>query len=257
MTKDLLDDYFAQSTWLKDGLYGGQRIEYAEEAFWAATTSAKMSIKVLDAAFANDELAASLMGLALFDDAFRGGVGKEWEEEWEASAEQEASDFSANWPHMREHLRNLHMVSWVSAAENYVKGLLLQFSSATAIVNASSDDAAATEERQWNEVDKQYRKAVKNRESTSAAWVDLCVESSIPDQVKQSVKHWRAEGDVRAIDEMVLLRNAVVHKGGLIGMEAGQTLGLRPFERVRITAAQMARYTRAFGAFAICIDPTF
>lgn len=240
MTESFYDEFFAQSDWLAEGEYGGKRIEHAGEAFWAATTAASISIEVLDAAYANDDLAHTLMGTALYDDAMHGRIGQEWDEERNAIAEQTVLDFSDKWPRMREHLLELQLVSWVSAAENYVKAVLLEFSSTNLGAIQTTDDPLASEERLWNGVDERYRKAVKKKESTSGAWVALCIASRIPDKVKINLQQWEASGEGQAIDEITLIRNVIVHKRGLVG---------KPH--------QMARYTRAFAGFTVCIDPTF
>lgn len=235
MTEEFIREFFDQSEWLSQGQYGGKRIEHAEKAFWAATAAASVSIKVLDAAYANDDLALTLMGTELYNDVMRGRIGQEWDEERDAIAEQTAVDFSDKWPRLREHLLELQLISWVSAAENYVKAVLLEFSS-----THTSDDPFSSDERQWNGVDEGYRKAVKKKQSTSAAWVALCIESSISDIVKINLRQWEASGDAKAIDEVTKIRNEIVHKGGLV-----------------VKPHQMARYTRAFAGFTVCIDPTF
>ncbi len=246
-------------SWLSRGRYGGNIVRNSEQRLNSVSSDTSISIDVLDAVVNDDRLESSLVLKALITDLKLARFGREWVEEREAIAAQTVDDFRLAWPSMRRHLLQNHLVALVSSLENYVMSLLVEFpplSSHPPSSPASSDKGI---EADWQRADSAYKKAVKANESASAAWVVICNQSGIPDETKVAVTEWGNDAvNTRTVDEMVLVRNAIVHRAGVIGDRLASHLSPAKAmlgKSVLVSRESLDRYGRAYWGFVVTIDP--
>jgi len=239
---------FRDRDWILSGVYGGRLIKSADAAISAVGSDPSLCIDVLDAVYGDERLSNSIASFSWIDDVKLGRIGPEWNQERGAIAENAAQSFTEFWPSMRKRLNDAMLVAFVSAMENYVTSLLVEFP----LVKRNSISSEADNERDfenlWEYANRAYRSAVKVSRSTSLAWVKLCVESSIPDDVKIDVEQLMHDQASQSIDEMVLLRNAIVHRAGLAGPHLAKLLGVNVGDRVYATDQRIVKYKE------ICLD---
>lgn len=252
-----METLFRSSDWIAYGTHGGRLIESAEAALTAIGSDTSLCIEVLDSVYGDERLVTALTSRSWIDDIKFGRTGREWDEERSAIAANSVEIFSEFWPSMRIRLNEALLVSLVSTIENYVMSLLVEFPAISGNSVSSVTNIEGASDLAWQEADRSYRKTVKARRSTSAAWAKLCNESSIPDVVKSDVMQWMKEGDSRAIDEMVLLRNSIVHRAGIAGATLAKLFGIKAGDRVSVTEQRVTRYRRAYMDFLCRIDPAF
>ena len=246
--------------WLSKGRHGGVLIQGAEKRLFAVSSAASITIDVLDAVIGDDRLAVSLAVKAHINDLKHGQFGREWDEERQAIATQTTDSFNSAWPEMRERLRENYLVSLVGSLENYVMSLLVEFPPLVAGLDSELHCSDTDAELDWKKADSSYRKAFKAKESASKAWVLLCRQSSIPEEVKKMVAQWGDDAiNTHMVDEMVLVRNAIVHRAGVVGEKLAQHLKRRnitPGKKVMVSQESMAHYARAYWGFLASIEPS-
>lgn len=230
------------SEWILTGTYGGRLVKSADAAISAIGSDSSICIEVLDAVYADERLATILASSSWIDDVKFGRIGREWNQERHAIADTSAETFCEFWPSMRERLNDAMLVSFVSAMENYVTSLIVEFPSVRRQPVSHEEDNEETIELLWQAANRAYRNAVKTVRSTSAAWAKICCESSIPTAVKIDVVNLMQDNNCQTIDEMVLLRNAIVHRSGLAGPQLAKLLGINVGDRVYATDHRIARY---------------
>lgn len=245
---------FRDSDWLATGRHGGRLIQSAQAILSTIGSDIPLCFDVLDSVYGDERLATTLASKTLLDDVRYGRIGGEWDEERHAYAEYSAEQFAEEWPNTRTHMREAQLVSLVSAIENYVKTLVVEFPPhiGTAEVDTTTEMAP---ERAWQVADDAYRLAVKRvKGSTGAAWVALCEQSSMPAEVKLAVRDWAIDRHLDAIEEMILLRNAIVHNAGVASVRLAECLQISPGTKAAVTPELTARYGRAYRSFVVAID---
>lgn len=242
------------SDWILKGIFGGRLIKAADSAISAISSDTSVCIKVLDSVCRDESLVTSLTFQSWIEDVKIGRIGREWRDERYAIANHSYETFSEFWPFMRRRLTNALLVSEVSNLENYVISLMVEFPAKTESLDSSETDSEATSDYLWQIADSAYRNAVKSTRSTSKAWVRLCSESSIPDIVKLDVVQWIEEGNGFVVDEMVLLRNSIVHQSGIAGKQLAKLLGVRVGDSVYATDQRVIKYRDAYFNFLSRID---
>lgn len=246
-----------EESWLPKGRHGGKSIERAHAALSAAHASASLSIDLLDSVFGHEHLGVNLMARALIEDVKLGRIGVQCGEERDAIAANTVEEFTEGWPAMRDRLRENWLVSLASALEIYVRSLLAEFPNPEYHFDPEPADSDVESTQEWQAADRDYRKTVKAKDSTAAAWVKLIGRSSVPESVKTSVAQWGVSVDAQMIDEMVLVRNDIVHRAGRVGKKLSTHVHLLAHHRVNLTKAHMNHYSRAYWGFVVSIDPSF
>lgn len=246
--------------WLSNGKYGGRLVLHAEERLSAVSMASSISIDVLDAVIGDDSLVSSLTVRALIDDLKHERFGREYSEERQCIAANTVDDFHLAWPSMRQSMRENYLVSLVSSLENYVMSLLVEFPPLGTIQNSKLPPNDNDPELDWQKADSAYKKAVKTEKSASRAWVSLCRQSSIPENVKNAVLKWgNDEISARMVEEMVLVRNVIVHRGGVVSDRLASRLALRGAPHVKTVAVSkecMGHYERAYWGFVVSVTPS-
>lgn len=252
-----MESLFRSNDWIANGTHGGRLLESAEAALTAIGSDTSLCIEILDSVYGDERLITALTSHSWIDDVKFGRTGREWDEERSAIAANSVEIFSEFWPSMRIRLNDALLVSLVSTIENYVISLLVEFPAVSGSLVSTVTNIEGATDLAWQVADRSYRNAVKATRSTSAAWAKLCNESSIPDIVKCDVTQWMKDGDWRAIDEMVLLRNSIVHRAGIAEAKMAKLFGIKAGNRVNVTEQRVARYRRAYTDFLCRIDPSF
>ena len=244
-----------RNDWIATGTRGGRLLESAETVLTALGSDISLCIEVLDSMYGHEHLVTALTSRSWIDDVKFGRTGREWNAERIAIAENSVEIFSEFWPSMRRRLIEALLVSFVSALENYVMSLLVEFPGVSEDPLSGLTNIEGATDHAWQVADRSYRKTVKAESSTSAAWAKLCNKSSMPDCVKLDVMDWLKDGDAQAIDEMVLLRNSIVHQAGIAGATLAELFGIKAGDQVRVTEPRVAHYRRACGKFLCAINP--
>lgn len=245
--------------WLSTGMCEGKLVRSSGQRLSSIESAISISIDVLEAVVNDDHLESSLVFRELFSDIKLARFGYDWAMEREAVAAQTVSDFRLAWPSMREHMLRNQLVALVSSLENYVMSLLVEFPPSA---NRHFSERASSDkefESNWQGADSAYKKAVKAKQSASAAWVEICNQSSIPEDVKIAVGKWgNDERCTGAVDEMVLVRNSIVHRAGVIGIRLAShrspikySLG----KTVTVSQKDLKRFCLAYQEFVLIIEP--
>lgn len=242
--------------WMATGTHRGVLVQAAAATLDTIGSDTSLCIEVLDSVYGHEELVTAMTGRSWIEDVKFGRVGREFNEERVAIATYAVEEFTEFWPAMRSRLRDALLVSLVSNVENYALSLLVEFPPIPASVGLTSFDSSSRDELAWKEAEKALRKSVKSLKSTSLAWVELCRASPVPDAVKNDVSEWY-RNDGAAIDEMILLRNSIVHRAGRACPRLAKRLKVKSDDLVKVNQEMWDRYRRASLGFLVSIDPSF
>lgn len=248
-----IDEY-----WMSQGRHRGVFVHRAAERIQSVSSAGMISIDVLEAVVNDDRLVSSLVFKELLNDVKLGRFGVEWHMERNAMAEQTVDDFRTSWPNLREHFFQNQLVAMASSLENFVISLLVEFPPFPSHLASEPNLSDIEIEKDWQRADKSYRAAVKTLHSASGAWVLLCGNSSIPNQVKNAVAEWgKCAVKTNAVNEAVLLRNAIVHRAGMIGdrlAECKSPIKWALGGKITITRETLKRLSNAYMDFVLTID---
>ena len=236
---------FEDGIWTGHGIYGGRLIDKAYEALANVHLTASLSIEVLDSVCGDDRLEITLTSNAFIDDMTKGRTGVEWHLERSAIAKQNTQDLKDNWFTMRERIRENYIVSLCSATEHFIKTMLAEFPISSE--NNHSDNPGTYDDIEGSrlKIDIAYRKLMKSTKSAAKTWIALCTDSSIPLSAKRDLADWGTTKYARDVDELVLVRNDLVHRAGDASSALAGRLGIEPGAPVKISEANMKRYGRA------------
>jgi hypothetical protein len=252
-----MEALFGDSAWIATGRRNGKLLRSAEEVLAAIGSDMQLCLYVLDAVYGDERLSVAFAARALLDDVKFGRIGEEWDEEREAEAQYSVERFTESWKTIRPHMMEAQLVSLVSAIENYIKSLLVEFPAGAEDSSCTDASTEGSPEGAWQVADDAYRMAVKKAKgSVGSAWVDLCEHSSVPAEVKAAVRSWANDTNLRSIEVMILMRNAIVHNAGIAGKKLAENLQIPPATRFAITPKLLARFGRAYRSFTVAIDPS-
>lgn len=240
--------------WARRGRFEGHVYAAAAARLLAVGRDASVCLDVLDAIQADEKLAGRLAIHAALRDLRVGRSVIDLSEENAARAVATVNLLEEHWPAMRRQLREALLVALKSLADDLVTSLVVEFS-ADIGSESKADDSLPTK-AQWTSADRLCRIALKKCHSASAAWSKLVVDSTLPEFVKQGLIEWDSTSR-RRVDELVLVRNCLVHRGARLDPQTARLLQLEPDARLEVTEAMYGSYRSACVRFIFALDPPF
>jgi len=246
---------FEDGSWTEKGLYGGRYIDRAYIALSTVNLTAALGIEALETLSVDDRLNAALLSKQFIEDMKAGRVGLEWHDERAAIAQYKTTEFKEQWGAMRKNMRENYLVSLCSAAEHFIKMIVTEFPAPSGAVVSTAPATQEDFEILQAEIDEAYRRCLRRTKSASKTWISMCSNSSIPSSAKKDVEQMASTNAARLVDELVLLRNVLVHQAGYSSPALATQFGVEGGTRIKIEQSSVREYSLACGDFVMRLYP--
>lgn len=228
-------------------------MDAAYQALNTADQSLDLSLDVINAARGDEYLATRLATFEAFQDMKSGNllkVSPELQEERKARGHYSVEQLDENWSAISEQLRRNYIVSIVSALEHFAKSLAVEFPSPIFQLDRQSFNQSPMGMRidrfdvtsaEFEKVDKTFRKQMKKNKTAASKWAEFFHLMAIPENVKGELRSWGVNYHDE-FGEMILVRNAIVHRAGTVGKELAAILECQSHTEISITNERLSRY---------------